>query len=194
MEFLKKAYRFDYEGNENKVYTFRFTSIGESNITKVVSISPINGTEDWHNLGFGNLEKKNGVTIVNDTSEKNNADYDEVLATVFMCALYFLKLRPDASITFFGNTVHKHRMYIQKISVNLESLTEGLNVLGGRINNEIVIEEKEQVIIRNGKSRTRTIKIKDIDATLASGVMLDHLEKYEVEKSRTYQFVLIGLK
>ena len=157
MDFLKQAYSLNFEGiGDDGVYKYRFISTGDEDIIKVISISPITGTNNWYNLGFGNLENVGGELVVNDTAEKNNNDYDKVLATVFMSALYFFQTRPDAVIAFFGNTVHKHRIYKQKISINLESLKENLSISGGFLNNTISIIEKEQVIIRNGKERKRT--------------------------------------
>lgn len=195
MEFLDTAYSFNFEGiSEDGVYKFRFISNGGKEITKVISISPIKGAPNYYNLGFGNLEVINGELKVNDTSEDNNNDYDRVLATVFMSALYFFKLRTDAIIIFFGNTVHKHRIYKQKISVNLKSLKENLNVSGGFLNNEIKIIEKEQIVIKKGKERKRIIKEKDIEAILAEGIDVKDVVEYKMHNSSTYQFVLLELK
>jgi len=194
MEFLEKAYSFNFEGiGDDGVYKFRFISSGDEDITKVISISPINSVDNWYNLGFGNLEEKDGQSIVNDTAEKNNNDYDRVLATVFMSALYLFTLRPDAVIVFFGNTMHKHRIYKQKISANLESLTEDLKISGGFTNTTVDIIETEQTVIRNGKERIRVIKEKDMNS-ISKDIVVKGMEDYKVENSKTYQFVLIELK
>lgn len=195
MEFLKQAYSLNFEGiGDDGVYKYRFISTGEEDITKVISISPISDTGNWYNLGFGNLENIGGELVVNDTAEKNNNDYDKVLATVFMAALYFFQAKPKAVIAFFGNTVHKHRIYKQKISINLKSLKENLSISGGFLNNTINIIERKQIVIRNGRERIRIIKEKDINSIIAKGIKINNIEEYKVKNSKDYQFVLIGLK
>lgn len=195
MDFLEQAYSLNFEGiGDDGVYKYRFISPGAEDITKVISISPIAEMDNWYNLGFGNLENIDGTLVVNDTAEKNNNDYDNVLATVFMSALYFFQARPEAVIAFFGNTVHKHRMYKQKISIHLKSLKENLNISGGFLNNDINIIKKEQVVTRNGRQRKRTVKEKDIDSIIDDGIRIKCIEEYEMRNSKNYQFVLISLK
>ena len=65
MKFLNNAYKYSYEGIIDGVYQFKFLSEGEIDITKIVSLSPIN-EENVYNLGFGNLELLDNEYKVND--------------------------------------------------------------------------------------------------------------------------------
>ena len=193
MDFLEKAYPYNFEGIINEVYQFRFISIGNQDVTKIVSIAPVEKNLNWYNVGFGNLEKNGDVVTVNDLSEINNNDYDEVLATVFMCILHFFNSNPDCTVIFFGNTFHKHKLYKQKISSNMESLEQYLDISGGKIIEEVGIIEKKQTVIRNGKPHERIVKEKDINS-LNNGVNVKSIERYNKEKTAEYQFVLFNLK
>ncbi|MEL1253405.1 hypothetical protein AAEO57_06450 [Flavobacterium sp. DGU38] len=193
MDFLDKAYNYSFEGITNEVYQFRFISVGIQEITKIVSISPINKTLNWYSIGFGNLENHGNTVTVNDLSSINNNDYDEVLATVMMCILHFFVSNPDYTILFFGNTLHKHRLYKQKISSNIDSLIQYMEISGGKIKEEIRIIEKKQTILRKGKEHERIIRQKDL-TSLSKGVNLKSIEKYNKDKTADYQFVLFKLK
>lgn len=193
MDFLEKAYSYSFEGITNEVYQFRFISTGVQEITKIVSISPINKTLNWYSIGFGNLENNGNTVTVNDLSASNNNDYDEVLATVFMCILHFFISNPDYTILFFGNTLHKHRLYKQKISSNLDALRQYMEISGGKIKEEITIIEKKQTILRKGKERERIVRQKDL-TSLTKGIELKSIEKYNKDKTADYQFVLFKLK
>jgi len=193
LKFLEKAYSYRFEGVKNEVYQFRFISEGAQQITKIVTIAPVGTNIDWYNVGFGNLENEGDEIIVNDFSEVNNQDYDEVLATVFGCILHFLYFNPDSVILFFGNTLHKHRLYKQKISFNIESLEQYLDISGGKIEEKIVVIEKEQTVVRKGKEHKRMIREKDI-TSLSNGVTVSTIEKYNKDKTSDYQFVLFKLK
>ena len=61
MDFLDKAYNYNFEGITNEVYQFRFISMGIQEITKIVSISPIDKNLNWYSVGFGNLENVRGM-------------------------------------------------------------------------------------------------------------------------------------
>ncbi|HRB72299.1 MAG TPA: hypothetical protein PK776_10680 [Flavobacterium sp.] len=193
MGFLEKAYSYSFEGITNGIYQFRVISDGTQQITKIVSITPVERNINWYNVGFGNLENEEDKVTVNDLSEVNNQDYDEVLVTVFSYILHFFYLSPDSTILFFGNTLHKHRLYKQKISFNIESLEQYLEISGGSIVEEIVIVEKEQTIVRKGKEHKRTIREKD-STLLSNGVTISSIEKYNKDKTSDYQFVLFKLK
>lgn len=193
MDFLEKAYSYNFEGITNEVYQFRFISVGLQEITKIVSISPINKNLNWYSVGFGNLENHENRITVNDLSEINNNDYDEVLATVFMCILHFFISNPDHTILFFGNTLHKHRLYKQKISSNIFVLTQYLDISGGKIQEEIKIIEKKHTITRKGKEHQRTIREKDL-TSLSNGIEIKSIERYNNTKTADYQFVLFKLK
>ncbi|MDA6070854.1 hypothetical protein NJT12_14645 [Flavobacterium sp. AC] len=193
MDFLEKAYNYNFEGITNEVYQFRFISTGIQEITKIVSISPVDKSHNWYNVGFGNLENNDGSVRVNDLAEINNNDYDEVLATVFMCILHFFNSNRDCTILFFGNTLHKHRLYKQKISSNISSLEQYLDISGGKIEEEITIIEKKQTITRKGKEHERTIREKDL-TSLQKDIVVKQIEKYNKDKTADYQFVLFKLK
>ncbi|WP_031453239.1 DUF6934 family protein [Flavobacterium chungangense] len=193
MDFLNKAYSYNFEGITNEVYQFRFISIGIQEITKIVSISPINKNLNWYSVGFGNLENYEDGITVNDLAEINNNDYDEVLATVFMCILHFFISNPDHTILFFGNTLHKHRLYKQKISSNIIILKQYLEISGGKTEEQIKLIEKKQTITRKGKEHERTIREKDL-TSLSKSVEIKSIEKYNAAKTSDYQFVLFKLK
>ncbi|WP_163397792.1 DUF6934 family protein [Flavobacterium fluviatile] len=193
MDFLDKAYSYNFEGIRNEVYQFRFISTGLQEITKIVSISPINKNLNWYSVGFGNLEKNENTISVNDLAEINNNDYDEVLATVFMCILHFFISNPDYTILFFGNTLHKHRLYKQKISSNLIILNQYLEISGGITEEQVTIIEKSQTITRKGKQHQRIIREKDLTA-LSNSIEIKRIEKYNAAKTADYQFVLFKLK
>jgi len=193
MEFLRGAYPLSFEGIQEGVYKYRFISEGDEDIVKVISISPISFKENWYNLGFGNLENNEGEVFVNDTSERNNNDFDRVLATVFMATLNLFSLRPNATVLFFGNTEHKHRIYKQKISANITALKEELKISGGVTNVKADIIETKQKITRNGRVRERVIKSKDLDS-IPMNIQVEKIEDYKVSNSKAYQFVLIELK
>lgn len=193
LDFLEKAYTYSFVGIINEVYQFRFISFGIQEITKIVSISPVEKSLNWYNVGFGNLENSANIITVNDLAEINNNDYDEVLATVFMCILHFFNSNPDFTILLFGNTLHKHRLYKQKISSNIISLEKYLDISGGKIEEVIKIIEKKQIIFRKGKEFERTIRKKDL-TTLNNGVVVKSIEKYDKDKTADYQFILFNLK
>jgi hypothetical protein len=193
LDFLDKAYSYNFEGITNEVYQFRFISVGIHVITKIVSIAPINKKLNWYSVGFGNLENHENTVTVNDFAEINNNDYDEVLATVFMCILHFFISNPDHTILFFGNTQHKHRLYKQKISSNLTILKQYLEISGGKTEAQINLIEKKQTVTRKGKQHQRTIREKDL-ASLPGSVEIKFIEKYNAAKTPDYQFVLFKLK
>ncbi|WP_394335247.1 DUF6934 family protein [Flavobacterium hercynium] len=168
-------------------------STGTQEITKIVSISPVDKSLNWYNVGFGNFENNGDVIVVNDLAETNNNDYDEVLSTVFMCILHFFNSNPDCTILFFGNTLHKHRLYKQKISSNISSLEQYLDISGGKIKEVITIIEKKQTIFRKEKKHERTIREKDL-TSLKNDITVKHIEKYNKDKTADYQFVLFKLK
>ncbi|WP_269236562.1 DUF6934 family protein [Flavobacterium flavigenum] len=193
MDFLEKAYSYNFEGITNDVYQFRFISAGIQEITKIVSISPINKKLNWYSVGFGNLENHEDAITVNDLAEINNNDYDEVLATVFMCILHFFISNPDHTILFFGNTLHKHRLYKQKISSNINLLKQYLEISGGITEENIRLIEKKQTINRKGREHIRTIREKDL-TSLNNSIEIKSIEKYNTSKTSDYQFVLFKLK
>lgn len=193
MDFLDKAYSYNFEGITNEVYQFRFISVGMQEITKIVSISPVNKKLNWYSVGFGNLENHQNTITVNDLAEINNNDYDEVLATVFMCILHFFISNPDHTILFFGNTLHKHRLYKQKISSNIIILKQYLEISGGRTEEQIQLIEKKHIITRKGIERQRTIREKDL-TSLNNSIEIKSIEKYNAAKTSDYQFVLFKLK
>ncbi len=193
MDFLEKAYNYNFEGITNEVYQFRFISMGIQEITKIVSISPINKNLNWYSVGFGNLESYENVITVNDLAGINNNDYDEVLATVFMCILHFFTSNPDHTILFFGNTLHKHRLYKQKISSNIIILKQYLEISGGKTEEKINIIEKKQTITKKGKEYERIIREKDL-TSLSNSIEIKSIEKYDKNKTADYQFVLFKLK
>ncbi|MBZ4043764.1 DUF6934 family protein [Flavobacterium hibisci] len=193
MDFLEKAYSYNFEGITNDVYQFRFISAGIQEITKIVSISPINKKLNWYSVGFGNLENHEDAITVNDLAEINNNDYDEVLATVFMCILHFFISNPDHTILFFGNTLHKHRLYKQKISSNINLLKQYMEISGGITEEDIKLIEKKQTINRKGRERLRTIREKDL-TSLSNSIEIKSIEKYDTSKTSDYQFVLLKLK
>ncbi|MFB9109397.1 DUF6934 family protein [Flavobacterium gyeonganense] len=193
MDFLEKAYSYNFEGITNDVYQFRFISAGIQEITKIVSISPVNKKLNWYSVGFGNLENHEDAITVNDLAEINNNDYDEVLATVFMCILHFFISNPDHTILFFGNTLHKHRLYKQKISSNINLLKQYLEISGGKTEEQIKLIEKKQTITRKGREHLRTIREKDL-ASLSNSIEIKSIEKYDTSKTSDYQFVLLKLK
>jgi hypothetical protein len=193
LDFLDKAYSYNFEGITNEVYQFRFISVGIQEITKIVSISPIDKNLNWYSVGFGNLENHENTITVNDLAEINNNDYDEVLATVFMCILHFFISNPDHTILFFGNTLHKHRLYKQKISSNIIILKQYLEISGGKIEEEIKVIEKRQTITRKGKQHERTIREKDL-TSFGNSIEIKSIEKYNKTKTADYQFVLFKLK
>ena len=193
MDFLEKAYNYNFEGITNEVYQFRFISVGIQEITKIVSISPINKKLNWYSVGFGNLEHFQNTITVNDLAEINNNDYDEVLATVFMCILHFFISNPDHTILFFGNTLHKHRLYKQKISSNIIILKQYLEISGGKTEEQIKLIEKKQTVTRKGKEHQRTIWEKDL-TSLSNSIEIKSIEKYNPTKTSDYQFVLFKLK
>jgi len=193
MDFINDIYSVSFEGIIKNVHQYRFISTVDSNdIIKIVSLSPIDGMAEWFNLGFGNLEKNDaGEFFVNDISEKNNIDFDKVLATVFSCLMQFLNNNPYSRIIFFGNTEHKHITYKRKISANLEQLQEFFLVQGGYANFNVTIIEKEQEILKKNKLFKRTIRIKD---TYSMNInYIESIEIFNIQKSKDYHFVLISL-
>lgn len=194
MKFFEDAYKINFEGISSDFYTFRFISVGENDITKIVSFSPIDKKDNWYNLGFGNLEKnEQGEWIVNDVAEKNNTDFSKVLSTVFNCIIYFLHLRPETSVLFFGNTTHKNELYKRKISSKHKILAEYLKILGGRVKNHIPLIEKEQVVVKRTKSITRTVYYKDIDSIIGD-IETEFIHPFDPKEYQNYQFVLIEVK
>ena len=192
MDFINNFYPYQFEGIKNGVYSYRFiSSVNGRDIIKVVFLSPIRSKPDWFNLGFGNLEENNGDISVNDLSTENNNDFDKVLASVFACAMHFLNSNPDARVFFFGNTEHKHFIYKRKISANLEALQEIFLVYGGNAEYDVEINEISQEIIKNGKTISRVIKIKDHRTLKIKEIV--SLELFNIQKSRLYDFIVISL-
>jgi hypothetical protein len=177
MDFINDIYSISFEGIIKNVHQYRFiSSVASNDITKIVSLSPINDMQEWFNLGFGNLEKNDaGEIVVNDTSENNNPDFDKVLATVFSCLMQFLNNNPTSRIIFFGNTEHKHITYKRKISANLEQLQEFFLVQGGYANFDVTIIEKEQEIQKRNKVIKRIIRIKDTNT-----MKINKIESFEI--------------
>jgi hypothetical protein len=193
MDFIEDVYPWQFEGMTDGVHSYRFiSSVQAKDITKVVSQRPIESKPYLYNLGFGNLEEKeDGTKFVNDSSEKNNNDFDKVLASVFSCLVHFLNSIQDARVIFFGNTEHKHIMYKRKISANLEVLQEIFFIHGGYADFDLKIKFEQQEMMRNGKKIIRTIKVKDTNTLKIRKII--GLENFNPQKSKEYDFVLISL-
>jgi hypothetical protein len=194
MEFLEDAYIYDFEGiSKNGIYEYRFVSIGNTEITKVVGFSPLSVGENIFNLGFGNLEFIDGEYEINDHPDLNNADFEKVLSTVFKCVLHFLRINSTGTVLFFGNTEHKHILYLRKVAVHLNELETLFNVLGGCIGGEIKkVEQKKQASNTKG-NRERIVRIKNITSEVFNS-KITLLEKFDKAKSRDYHFVALRLK
>lgn len=186
MEFLDDSYDFIFEGVKKNVYLYRFVSVGERKIIKRIAFSPT-GIEDLYNLGFGNLELIDGETIVNDKAIANNKDYNQVLSTVFSCMIHFMSIQRKAKVIFFGNTEHKHFLYLRKIFAHYDYLVKAFKLYGGTLHDEVPI--KEQVV-----SERRVIREKDINEDMFDISKVDEIELFQVNESKKYKFVIIGNK
>lgn len=194
MEFLDDSYSYNFEGiTKHGVYEYRFVSIGNKEITKVVGFSPLAIGQNIFNLGFGNLEYMDGAYQINDHPKNNNADFEKVLSTVFRCVLHFLRINPTGTVLFFGNAEHKHILYLRKIAVHLNELELLFNVFGGCIDKDIKQIEQKQSTSNNKGDRERTIRMKDISYEVFNS-KVSLLEKFDKGKSREYHFVALRLK
>jgi len=110
----------NYEYNTgNSQLDYEFESIGPNGtIKKVVRFSPIG--ENIYNLGFGDLDEKNGE--ISDFVVSDNKDTDKVLATVATITYNFTGVFPGAAIYIQGTTPARTRLYQMKISEQWESI------------------------------------------------------------------------
>lgn len=186
MEFLDDSYDYDFVGIEDGAYVYSFVSVGATNIIKRVSLNPLY-EGDIYNLGFGNLEIVGDEQVFNDKSLDNNKDFHKVLCTVFNCLVHFLKLNNSAQVVFFGNTKHKHLLYLRKITANFENLSKIFTVRGGVLRNHIPLIERYD-------ASNRIIHEKGIDDSILDELDVEKVERFDVLNSRNYHFVLIGFE
>jgi hypothetical protein len=172
-----------FEGLQNGAYLYRFESEGKYNITKQVGFFDV-GIPNLYNLGFGNLEIKNGEKFVDDNSDVNNNDFNRVLSTVFSCAIHFLNNNSDARILFFGNTQHKHTLYIRKIAANYSEISKLFSLFGG------VLHHKRDLVDRSVQDRV--IRDKDMDGLIFGAEAIKDIERFEIQNCRNYDFIIIS--
>ncbi|MCT4666092.1 MAG: hypothetical protein N4A45_12760 [Flavobacteriales bacterium] len=184
MEFLEDAYTYSFDGIVDDIYFYSFISTGEHEIIKQVAFSPIDNLQTY-NLGFGNIETEiDGTRRTNDKSDVNNNDFSKVLATVFKCLINFLSINNNAHVLFFGNTKHKHILYLRKISANIDELQKLFKIYGGTL-------KKQIELIETVDSNDRHIQEKDIDNRVFDESVVKDVEFFNSKRSKDYQFVLI---
>ena len=106
--------------------TFRFTSIGKTEITKVVEFQET--LEDGvYNLAMGDLI---GKDFYIDTSNSNNGDIKKVLTTVVNIVQIYTKKYPERSVFITGNTQTKNNLYQRIIRMYYQTFKEEFNILG----------------------------------------------------------------
>lgn len=181
-DLINESYEFEQVDDNPSHTKYDFVSKGLQEIPKRVAIIkyPHPGLERYYNLGFGNIFiDENGVELISDMSRNNNkSDTDKVLKTVFTCALDFLSNSPDSILTFFGNTIAKHRLYKIGLNNNLASIESCFIIKGGIINDLKVTENKE-----NGKRPDSIINIDRIE-----------YQTYDPAKSKSYNFITFEIK
>lgn len=186
MDYLRDSYEFIFEGVFNNLYFYRFVSTGERDIVKRIGFSPT-GIGGLYSLGFGNLEVVNGKTIIDDKSLINNKDYNQVLSTVFSCIIHFISMKGSVKVIFYGNTEHKHILYLRKISAYYNSLKEVITVYGGTLRDDVLIRERKI-------SEKRIVREKDLNDVLFDISKVDKIELFNVSNSKKYKFIIIGNK
>ena len=87
--------------------TFRFTSVGKKDISKVVAFQKMEQA-DVYNLAMGDLV---GSKSFSDTEISNNGDVRKVLTTVVNIVQIYTKKYPERSVFIQGNTEVKTNTY-----------------------------------------------------------------------------------
>ncbi len=179
-ELINYSYPFERVDDNPKNIKYEFVSKGEKEIPKRVIMMQyeLEGLERYYNLGFGNISvSADGEEIISDmTRENNKNDAENVLKTVFCCALDYLSTESNSVLTFYGNTSAKHRLYKMQLNKHLNSIKSCFNVKGGIINN-LQLEEDE-----DGKRPLNGMSLDDIE-----------YEEYNPERSRQYNFITFEL-
>jgi|GEM_PF-1880281 len=179
-DLIGDSYPFEKIDNNPEKNKYEFISPGITNIAKRVSITkyPQPGLEKYYNLGFGNITiDVKGIETVSDMDRNNNADGDKVLKTVLTCALDFMADNPNAILTFFGNTVAKHRLYKMQLNKNIEAVKLYFVIKGAVIKDLKITEDDE-----GRKFPEREIYIDNI-----------LYENYEIQHSPLYNFITFEL-
>jgi hypothetical protein len=96
-------------------------------------------------------------------------------------------LNNSAQVVFFGNTKHKHLLYLRKITANYESLSRIFTVRGGILRNHISLIERLD-------ESNRTIIEKGIGESILDELDIGKIERFDVLNSRDYHFVIIGFE
>ena len=109
--------------------TYEFVSDGiKGSIVKLVQYSPMYGSNDFYNLGFGDKDLATGG--FNDMVISNNGDTQKVIVTVASTVLDFTDRYPDVWVFATGSTPARTRLYQIGITTNLELITSNFEVFG----------------------------------------------------------------
>ncbi len=120
--------RYDIQQSINSRY-FEFISSGTNgNIVKVVTYTPIKGSEIAYNLGFGDKNLETGE--LDDNVVTNNGDTDKVLATVAFTIYEFFEEFPDTLVYLTGVTDGRTRLYQINIAKFYDLISADFIVLG----------------------------------------------------------------
>ena len=189
MGFLDDTYEYEYTGQDKEgSYVYTFDSIEKNTVTKIIRINHwVNISEyggNWHNIGFSNKDK---------LAVNNVKDFQKVIATVFVCAVEFLKLNPDSKILFFGDAPHKQYWYKRGVGNNIEGLKDFLNVRGGVLTVKVPLKLEKQMVMKRGELVEREMEIKDLEAVIDIA-KIKCLEEYNKENKNDYDFILIEIK
>jgi hypothetical protein len=178
-ELLSMSYPFELIDDNPINYKYDFVSVGEKEIPKRVAVIKYSNLEGIYNLGFGNITISDmGHESISDmTRDNNKTDADKVLSTVFSCALDFLSNNVNSKLTFYGNTVIKHRLYKMKICNKIDLLSNYFIIKGGIIKNLSVTESNEGKVVSN------QIEIENIE-----------YEIFSKQNSPKYHFIVFELK
>ena len=104
-----ESYMIDnaYPFNQTKASSYRFTSIGMTEITKEVVFTHT-GYRNIVSMGFGDVSQDG---LVDDKANSNNGDIVKVLGTVVQIIIDFTNRCPDSTIFFTGSTPERSKLY-----------------------------------------------------------------------------------
>jgi hypothetical protein len=121
---------------------FVFTSVGRSEIKKVVEFVPLQA-KNVVNLGFGDLLPDGSF---DDEANSNNGDMLKVLATVVYILKYYTSQHPKITVFFTGSTKERTRLYTRIIRTYYSLFAKEFvlyGIVGSDKDNETILFDAE---------------------------------------------------
>ena len=120
-----------YKYDSQVAFRYTFTSIGHTQIQKVVVFAPTT-FENIYNVGFGDLLADGSI---DDKISSNNGDIVKVLSTIIQILREFTLNKPGIKIVFAGSNTTRTKLY-QRMLVTYYDIFSKEFIISGLIETE----------------------------------------------------------